>query len=160
MTSWSSVKGIVCDVNGTIFSLKPLGERMQQVGLQESDLQVSHNCVCCHPWSCLHVANKEAGRKCICMLSTCLCNNHVTGLQLWFTTVLRDGLATGASGSFAPFKDIGVYHLHQMLRKAGISGDHNKAVQTILSGFDDATCMADVAPAFKQMHAKGIKVSQ
>ncbi|DBA82844.1 hypothetical protein WJX77_008348 [Trebouxia sp. C0004] len=117
MTSWSSVKGIVCDVNGTMFSLQPLGERMQQVGLQESDL------------------------------------------QLWFTTVLRDGLATGASGSFAPFKDIGVYHLHQMLRKAGISGDHNQAVQTILSGFDDATCMADVAPAFKQMHAKGIKIS-
>lgn len=47
-----------------------------------------------------------------------------------------------------------------MLRKAGISGDHNKAVQMILAGFDDATCMADVAPAFKQMHAKGIKVSQ
>ena len=94
------------------------------------------------------------------MLSLCLCNNHVVGLQLWFTSVLRDGLATGASGSFAPFKDIGVYHLHQMLRKTGISGDHNQAVQMIMSGFDDATCMADVAPAFKQMHAKGIKVSQ
>ncbi|DBA86926.1 TPA: hypothetical protein ACH3X2_000319 [Trebouxia sp. C0005] len=116
MTSWSNVKGIVCDVNGTMFSLQPLGERMQKVGLQESDL------------------------------------------QLWFTSVLRDGLATGASGSFAPFKDIGVYHLHQMLRKASISGDHNQVVQTILSGFDDATCMADVAPAFKKMHAKGIKV--
>lgn len=35
-----SVKAIVCDVNGTMFSLAPLGERMQQVGLQKTDLQV------------------------------------------------------------------------------------------------------------------------
>jgi len=74
--------------------------------------------------------------------------------------VLRDGLATGASGSFARFKDIGAYHLHGMLTQAGVSGDHNKAVQTILSGFDEAVCMADVGPAFKQMHAKNIKVRQ
>lgn len=38
--SLSSVKAIVCDVNGTMFSLAPLGERMQQVGLQKTDLQV------------------------------------------------------------------------------------------------------------------------
>jgi hypothetical protein len=112
-------------------------------------------------WRMQKLLEVVAHRWCsTCMLSACLCNNHVVGLQLWFTSVLRDGLATGASGSFAPFKDIGVYHLHQMLRKAGISGDHNQAVQMIMSGFDDATCMADVAPAFKQMHAKGIKVSQ
>lgn len=79
-------------------------------------------------------------------------------LQLWFTTVLRDGLATGASGAFASFKDIGVYHLQGMMTKAGLSGDHNEAVQTVLSGFDDAKCRDDVGPAFKQMHAKGIKV--
>lgn len=81
-------------------------------------------------------------------------------MQLWFTTVLRDGLATGASGAFAPFKDIAAYHLHRMLASAAVPGDHRKAVQTILSGFDDAKCMDDVAPAFKQMHAKGIKVSK
>ena len=40
--SLSSVKAIVCDVNGTMFSLAPLGERMQQVGLQKTDLQVQH----------------------------------------------------------------------------------------------------------------------
>ena len=49
MASWSNVKGILCDVNGTMFSLQPLAERMQQVGLQESDLQVSGSCVSCHP---------------------------------------------------------------------------------------------------------------
>lgn len=38
--SLSSVKAILCDVNGTMFSLAPLGERMQQVGLQKTDLQV------------------------------------------------------------------------------------------------------------------------
>ncbi len=64
MTSWSNVKGIVCDVNGTMFSLQPLGERMQQVGLQESDLQVSESCVSCHPWPCGHVASTEASRNC------------------------------------------------------------------------------------------------
>lgn len=64
MTSWSNVKGIVCDVNGTMFSLQPLGERMQQVGLQKSDLQVSRSCESCHSWSCVHVANAEASRSC------------------------------------------------------------------------------------------------
>ena len=38
--SLSGVKAIVCDVNGTMFSLAPLGDRMQQVGLQKTDLQV------------------------------------------------------------------------------------------------------------------------
>lgn len=117
MASVSGVKAIVCDVNGTMFSLEPIGKRMQQVGLQKSDL------------------------------------------QLWFTTVLRDGLATGASGSFAPFRDIGAYHLHSMLTKAGVSGDHEEAVQTILSGFDEATCMDDVGPAFKRMNVTGIKIA-
>lgn len=63
MTSWSDVKGIVCDVNGTMFSLQPLGERMQQVGLQKSDLQVSRSCVSFRSWSCVHVANAEASRN-------------------------------------------------------------------------------------------------
>lgn len=82
-----------------------------------------------------------------------------SALQLWFTTVLRDGLATGASGAFAPFKDIGVYHLQGMMTKAGLSGDHNEAVQTVLSGFEDAECRDDIGPAFKRVHAKGIKVT-
>lgn len=43
MASLQTVKAIVCDVNGTMFSLEPLGERMQQVGLQRTDLQVG----CC-----------------------------------------------------------------------------------------------------------------
>ena len=41
MAALSSVKALVCDVNGTMFSLDPIGKRMQHVGLQESDLQVS-----------------------------------------------------------------------------------------------------------------------
>lgn len=80
-------------------------------------------------------------------------------LQLWFTSVLRDGIATGTIGAFAPFKEIGTYHLHRMLAEAAVPGDHTQAVQTVLSGFDDATCLSDVEPAFKQLHAKGILVS-
>lgn len=41
MAALSSVKALVCDVNGTMFSLDPIGKRMHHVGLQESDLQVS-----------------------------------------------------------------------------------------------------------------------
>ncbi|KAL3157997.1 hypothetical protein ABBQ32_012393 [Trebouxia sp. C0010 RCD-2024] len=100
-----------------MFSLDPLGQRMQQVGLQKTDL------------------------------------------QLWFTSVLRDGIATGTIGAFAPFKEIGTYHLHRMLAEAAVPGDHTQAVQTVLSGFDDATCLSDVEPAFKQLHAKGILIS-
>lgn len=111
------IKAIVCDVNGTLFALDPIGSRMHQVGLQKTDL------------------------------------------QLWFAMVLRDGIATAASGAFAPFSDIGSYHLLNMLRQAGVSGDHQKAVQTVLSGFDEARCIDDVAPAFKRIHAKGIKIS-
>lgn len=79
-------------------------------------------------------------------------------LQLWFAKVLRDGLALAASGAFAPFKDVGAYHLRSMLRAAGTSGDQEEAVQTVLEGFNDATCMPDVGPAFKKMHEAGIKV--
>lgn len=79
-------------------------------------------------------------------------------LQLWFTKVLRDGLALAASEAFAPFKDVGAYHLRSMLKAAGSSGDHEQAVQTVLGGFNDATCMPDVGPAFKKLHAAGIKV--
>ena len=54
--SLSPVKAIVCDVNGTLFSLAPLGERMQQVGLQKTDLQVSiHGC---RPYHSVASANK------------------------------------------------------------------------------------------------------
>lgn len=88
----------------------------------------------------------------------CTPSSHVL-LQLWFTAVLRDGIATGASGGFASFKEISTYHLERMLTQAKVSGNHSQAVQTVLSGFDDATCLDDVAPAFKQMHADGIKVS-
>ena len=73
--------------------------------------------------------------------------------------VLRDGIATAASGAFAPFRDIGSYHLLDMLKQAAVPGDHQKAVQTVLSGFDEAKCIDDVAPAFKRIHAKGIKVT-
>ena len=79
-------------------------------------------------------------------------------VQLWFTKVLRDGLGLAASGAFAPFKDVGAYHLRSMLSKAGVSGDFDQAVTTVLEGFNDATCLPDVGPAFKKMHAAGIKV--
>ena len=54
--SLSPVKAIVCDVNGTLFSLAPLGERMQQVGLQKTDLQV--NIHGCRPYHSVASANK------------------------------------------------------------------------------------------------------
>lgn len=73
--------------------------------------------------------------------------------------MLRDGIATGAAGAFAPFKEIGTYHLKRMLAQAKVPGDHSQAVQTVLSGFDDATCLEDIGPAFKQLQAKGIKVT-
>ena len=73
--------------------------------------------------------------------------------------MLRDGIATGASGAFASFKEIGTYHLQRMLAQASAPGDHSQAVHTVLSGFDDATCLDDVEPAFKQLHAQGIKVT-
>ena len=41
MVSLQGVKAIVCDVNGTLFALDPIGSRMQQVGLQKTDLQVT-----------------------------------------------------------------------------------------------------------------------
>ena len=72
--------------------------------------------------------------------------------------MLRDGISTGAIGGFAPFKEIGAYHLQRMLAQAAVPGNHSQAVQTVLAGFDDATCLPDVEPAFKQLHAKGILV--
>ena len=157
------VKAILCDVNGTLFSLDALGARMQQVGLQKTDLQVRH--VSTHLFSLhrhfetfsdlffvryvLHSMHELSATA-----SSTECK-----MQLWFTAVLRDGIATAASGCFAPFKEIGSHHLLSMLRKAGVSGDHSKAVQTVLGGFNEAEVFNDVSPAFKRIHAKGIQVT-
>lgn len=112
-------KAVLFDVNQTLFSLDPVGERMRAAGLK--------------------------GEK---------------DLQLWFAMVLRDGIAATAAGKFAAFKDIGAFHLRQMLAAQGVSADTAESTaQHILGAFLEAPPMPDAGPALEQLHAAGIKVT-
>ena len=59
MPAGTNIKAIVCDVNGTMFSLEPIGKRMQQVGLDQSDLEVCKPT--CSRWFCNRAPSQYLG---------------------------------------------------------------------------------------------------
>ena len=80
-------------------------------------------------------------------------------MQLWFATVLRDGISISASGGFATFKDIASNAVKQLMAKAGSSQDSNKAAADIIKGFDEVQAYPDVLPGLQAIHNAGIKAS-
>ncbi len=79
--------------------------------------------------------------------------------QLWFATVLRDGISISASGGFATFKDIASNAVKQLMAKAGSSQDSDKAAADIIKGFEEVQAYPDVLPGLQAIHSAGIKAS-
>ena len=46
--------------------------------------------------------------------------------------MLRDGTCLSVTGSFAPFKEVGAYHLRSLLRAAGVTDALEDKADTIL----------------------------
>ena len=46
--------------------------------------------------------------------------------------MLRDGTCLSVTNSFAPFKEVGAYHLRSLLRAAGVTDDLEGKADTIL----------------------------
>jgi hypothetical protein len=127
-------RAVLFDVNQTLFSLEPVRHLAdpRQPELQMCCLPA----ICCllHAAritvSTVHGSQQCVSRVCGCTASggLCLSDNHtvhqlficrqvaermraagLTGeadLQLWFASVLRDGIAAAAAGGFAAFKEV------------------------------------------------------
>jgi hypothetical protein len=48
--------------------------------------------------------------------------------------VLRDGTCLSVTGSFAPFKEVGAYHLRSLLRAAGVTDALEDKADAVLGG--------------------------
>ena len=105
---------VILDVNGTLFPLDPVQERLAAVGLPEA-------------------------------------------LDLWFTRILRDGLAHAAAGTLAAFADLARHHLVAMGEERGRTID-DEAVDEVLAGFEQTRPHADVAPALRLLDEHGVTV--
>lgn len=79
-------------------------------------------------------------------------------LQLWFATVLRDGIGVSAAGGFATFKDIASNAVKTLMAKAGALQDPDEAAAHVIQGFDEAQAYPDVLPGLQAFHKAGIRV--
>ena len=80
-------------------------------------------------------------------------------LQLWFATVLRDGIALSASGGFATFREIASNAIKQMMTKSGSSQNPDEAAASVIQGFDEVQAHPDVLPGLRAIHEAGIQVT-
>jgi 2-haloacid dehalogenase len=76
-------------------------------------------------------------------------------LELWFTRILRDGLAASAAGRFAGFRELAGHHLLELLRRQQRTGTEVE-VRHVLAGFDEVTPHADVPAGLAALRSAGI----
>lgn len=77
-------------------------------------------------------------------------------VDVWFARTLRDGFATAATGTYAPFRDIAAHHLGTLLAEHG--RDNGAAhVGAILAAFSDLEPHPDVEPALHRLRDAGIR---
>jgi 2-haloacid dehalogenase len=75
--------------------------------------------------------------------------------ELWFTRVLRDGIAASAAGRFATFQDLAAHHLEVMLAREGVA-HVQAAVSHVLRGFDEVEPHPDVPGALASLGGAGV----
>ena len=92
-------------------------------------------------------------------LQTCEADDIVWSLQLWFATVLRDGIAMSASGGFATFREIASNTVKQMMAMSGCSQNPDEAAANVIQGFDEVRAHPDVLPGLRAIHNAGIQVT-
>jgi 2-haloacid dehalogenase len=78
-------------------------------------------------------------------------------LELWFASVLRDGLALSAAGSPRPFTEVAEAALRVLLASQGLQREDD-AVEHFLEGFATLPPFPDVRPAFELLREAGIRV--
>ncbi|MBW3601956.1 MAG: haloacid dehalogenase type II [Actinobacteria bacterium] len=78
-------------------------------------------------------------------------------LQIWFTRVLRDGLALAATGDYHPFRALAAGHLTHMLAADGLDADAQR-VDAILSHFQELDAQPDAEPALRRLRDEGVPV--
>ena len=131
-------RAVVFDVNETLFSLDPLQRRMQEAGLPENSLQVSTG----------QLPYLKAGKLEQRPHSMRVFTPKAGAVQVWFARVLRDGVCLSVTERFAPFKEVGTYHVRAMLTAAGITdGVDTKAAAVIGTTSSAATRLALVVLA-------------
>ncbi|MDQ2728761.1 MAG: haloacid dehalogenase type II [Actinomycetota bacterium] len=78
--------------------------------------------------------------------------------RLWFTGVLRDGLALAAAGSAQPFARIGAETLRGLLATVTIDRDIEAAINHVLSGFMALPVHPDVPSGVQALRAAGLRL--
>lgn len=78
-------------------------------------------------------------------------------LELWFASVLRDGLALSAAGAPRPFPEVAEATLRVLLAARGLARD-DAAIAHVLDGFSALTAFPDVRPALQALSDAGIRV--
>ena len=80
-------------------------------------------------------------------------------MQLWFLSVLRDGLSLAASGAFATLKEIGTHHAQEVLRSSGRNAeDSRQGAEQVVAGFQEVKPHADIAQGLADLSSLGLKV--
>jgi hypothetical protein len=80
--------------------------------------------------------------------------------QTWFARVLRDGTSLAVAGAFTPFREVGLFHVQQLLAEEDLARgqDGQDAASKIIGGFNEVVAYPDVAPGFAGLVDAGIKV--
>ena len=78
--------------------------------------------------------------------------------RLWFTSVLRDGLALAATGSAQPFARIGAETLRGLVTNLSIDRDIDAAIDHVLGGFMALAVHPDVPGGVRALRAAGLRL--
>ena len=78
--------------------------------------------------------------------------------ELWFSRVLRDGIAAAAADRFVSFATLARHHLHLLLEDQGLAEGGEVAVEQVLAGFDELRPHPDVEPGLRVLQASGVPV--
>lgn len=79
-------------------------------------------------------------------------------VHIWFASLLRDGFALTAAGSYAPFRVIGEQVLRAVLAEVGVDRDIDAAVRHVMDGFADLGVHPDVPDGVRQLRAAGFRL--
>jgi 2-haloacid dehalogenase len=73
----------------------------------------------------------------------------------WFASVLRDGFALTVTESPAIFLDIATDNARALLRQARLDVELHRAVDTVMTAFQQVKLHPDVAPGLRTLHEAG-----
>ncbi len=132
-TMRGSTAAILCDVNGTLFKLDALSDRMVEVGLPKDKLPVRtfHRLYPTLLSICDRVDVGSILTRSRPNLKPDLTIAHAA--QLWFTRTLRDGKALAITNKFATFREVSAFQLKCMLIEQA-NGTGAKPTQQQLEG--------------------------